>query len=98
MLGDYNRNNVQLLENHFRRQTGVESVVEERRTHGIQHAKELFTALMAVRIDWDTANTYMAWRYGTKGAKLVQGKGAFHRITGGSKGSQANSRTDRQKS
>ena len=88
MLGDYNRNNVQLLENHFRRQTGVESVVEERRTHGIQHAKELFTALMAVRIDWDTANTYMAWRYGTKGAKLVQGKGAFHRITGGSKGAK----------
>ena len=28
----------------------------------------------------------MAWRYGTKGAKLVQGKGAFYRVSGGSKG------------
>ena len=86
MMGNYNTNNIRLLENHFRRQTGVESVVEERRTHGLQHAKELFTALMAVRVDWDTANTYMAWRYGTKGGKLVQGKGAFYRVSGGSKG------------
>jgi len=86
MMGNYNKNNIRMLENHFRRQTGVESTVEERRAHGIQHAKEVFAALMAVRVDWDTPDTYMAWRYGTKGAKLVQGKGAFYRVSGGSKG------------
>ena len=86
MMGEYNKNNIRLLETHFRRQTGVESVVEERRTHGLQHAKDLFAALMAVRVDWDTPDTYMAWRAGTKGTKLVQGKGAFYRVSGGSKG------------
>ena len=86
MMGDYASENVALLTRHFRRQTGVESTVEERRTHGLQHAKELFTALMAVRVDWDTPDTYMAWRSGTKGTKLVQGKGAFYRVSGGSKG------------
>ena len=86
MMGDYNKDNIRLLETHFRRQTGVESVVEERRTHGLQHAKDVFAALMAVRVDWDTPETYMAWRAGTKGTKLVQGKGAFYRVSGGSKG------------
>ena len=86
MMGDYNKNNIRLLETHFRRQTGVESVVEERRAHGLQHAKDVFAALMAVRVDWDTPETYMAWRAGTKGTKLVQGKGAFYRVSGGSKG------------
>jgi len=86
MMGDYHKHNIQLLETHFRRQTGVESVVEERRAHGLQNAKEVFSALMAVRVDWDTPTTYMAWRAGTKGTKLVQGKGAFYRVSGGSKG------------
>ena len=38
MLADYNRGNVELLQRHFRRQTGVESVVEERRAHGLGYA------------------------------------------------------------
>jgi len=75
-----------LLETHFRRQTGVESVITEVRCHGLQHAKEIFTALMAVRADWDSASNYLCWRSGTKGAKMIQGKGIFYRVSGGSKG------------
>jgi hypothetical protein len=88
MLADYNRGNVELLQRHFRRQTGVESVVEERRAHGLGHAKEVFSALMAIKCDWDTPDTYMAWKTGTKGMKMVQGKGRFHRISGGAKGAK----------
>ena len=77
---------INLLETHFRRQTGVESVVTEVRCHGLQHAKEIFTSLMAVRADWDTASNYLCWRSGTKGTKMIQGKGVFYRVSGGSKG------------
>jgi hypothetical protein len=88
LMGDYNRGNVELLQRHFQRQTGVESVVEERRTHGLGHAKELFSALMAIKVDWDTPETYMAWKAGTKGMKIVQGKGRFFKISGGAKGAK----------
>ena len=88
IMGEYDRENVALLTRHFQRQTGVDSVVEERRTHGVRHACELFAALMAVRVDWDLPASYMAWRLGTKGAKLIQGKGAFYRVSGGSKGAK----------
>ena len=88
LMADYHPGNVALLERHFRRQTGVNSVVEERRAHGIRHATELFSSLMAIKVDWDTTDTYMAWRAGTKGAKLVQGKGRFYKVSGGSKGAK----------
>jgi 5S rRNA maturation endonuclease (ribonuclease M5) len=88
LMGDYARENVEILTRHFQRQTGVASTVEERRTHGVLHACELFASLMAVRVDWDTPETYLAWRLGTKGAKLIQGKGAFYRVSGGSKGAK----------
>jgi hypothetical protein len=88
LMADYNLGNVELLQRHFQRQTGVESVVEERRTHGIQHAKEVFSSLMAMKVDWDTPETYMAWRVGTKGMKLIQGKGRFFKIVGGAKGAK----------
>ena len=88
LLADYHSENVALLESHFRRQTGVNSVVEERHCHGINHAKELFSSLMAVRLDWDTPETYMAWKAGTKGTKLIQGKGRFYKVSGGAKGAK----------
>ena len=88
LMADYDRGNVELFQRHFQRQTGVASVVEERRTHGIQHAKEIFSALMSIRVDWDTPDTYMVWKAGTKGMKLVQGKGQFYKIAGGAKGAR----------
>ena len=88
MMADYDGGNVELLQRHFQRQTGVESVVEERRTHGLGHAKELFSALMAIKVDWDTPYTYMVWKAGTKGMKMVQGKGRFYKIAGGAKGAK----------
>jgi hypothetical protein len=88
LMADYNPANVELLQRHFQRQTGVESVVDERRTHGVQHAKEVFSSLMAIKVDWDTPETYMAWRVGTKGMKLVQGKGRFFKVVGGAKGAK----------
>jgi hypothetical protein len=88
LMADYDRKNLELLQNHFRRQTGVETVVEERRAHGIQHAKEIFSSLMAIKVDWDTPDTYMAWKAGTKGMKMVQGKGRFYKISGGAKGAK----------
>jgi len=88
LMADYDSGNVELLQRHFQRQTGVESVVEERRAHGIRHATELFSSLMAIKVDWDTPDTYMAWKAGTKGMKLVQGKGRFFKIAGGGKGAK----------
>ena len=77
LLADYHRENVEVLESHFRRQTGVKSVVEERRAHGVNHARELFSSLMAVRLDWDTPETYMAWKAGTKRDQADPGQGPF---------------------
>jgi hypothetical protein len=88
LFADYERGAIQLLEDHFRRQTKVDSVVEEKIPHGIQHAKEIFTALMSVPVDWDIPNNYLAWRAGTKGAKLIQGKGQYYKVSGGAKGAK----------
>lgn len=74
------------LQEFFRRQTGVESQVQEMRCNDLSHAYKVFGQLMAVRVQWDNVRSYEAWRAGTKGAKLVQGKGAFYKVSGGAKG------------
>ena len=41
---------------------------------------------MALRVEWDQVSSYLAWRAGIKGAKIIQGKGAFYKVSGGAKG------------
>ena len=38
---------------------------------------------MAIPFVWETLEDYQIWRTATKGAKLIQGKGVFYRVAGG---------------
>ncbi|MFQ6027560.1 MAG: hypothetical protein ACE5Q6_08715, partial [Dehalococcoidia bacterium] len=83
ILANYEAPGRQLLEQHFRKETGVDSQITMIECHGFNHARETFIGLMAVRIDWDVLENYQVCRAALRGSKLIQGKGAFHKCTGG---------------
>lgn len=70
-----------LLEEHFRKETGVEARVEEIACRGRKHAQDDFTSLMSVPLVWETLEDYQIWRAATGRVKLIQGKGVFYRAS-----------------
>ncbi len=72
-----------MLAEHFAGETGVAPEIRVCRDfETVQQWMDRFSELMAVRCFFDTGENYLLWREATKGCKLLQGKGSFHRITG----------------
>lgn len=88
LLANHEAPAVKMLKEHFAKQTGVEPQVSEIRCDGVQDVVNRFTALMALRCDWDTADNYDLWRSATKGSRLIQGKGVFSKVSGGKRPKQ----------
>lgn len=83
LLANHEGNVLPMLRQHFLKETGVEPQITEIRCNGVEDVVNRFTALMALRCDWDTAENYDLWRSATKGSRLLQGKGVFTKISGG---------------
>ena len=86
LMGEREPGDLDFLQDFFRRQTGVDSQIREIRCHGLGHANKVFASIMAMRVEWDQVSSYLAWRAGIKGAKIIQGKGALYKVSGGAKG------------
>ena len=86
LMGEREPGDLDFLQDFFRRQTGVDSQIREIRCHGLGHANKVFASIMAMRAEWDQVSSYLAWRAGIKGAKIIQGKGALYKVSGGAKG------------
>lgn len=82
MPGNHEHNARAKLEAHFRKETGLDIQVTEVICSSIEDLKDKMVQLMALRCDWDTAYNYSLWRAATKGSRMLQGKGVFHKVSG----------------
>lgn len=83
LLTNYESGVGEVLKEHFSARTGIDVKVEELPCHGRRHAEETFGGFMAIPFVWDSTEDYQIWRAATKGAKLIQGKGVFYKVSGG---------------
>lgn len=70
------------LEAHFSRETHLNIKFTEILCSSVEDLKDKMVQLMALRCDWETADQYAMWRAATKGSRMLQGKGVFHKVSG----------------
>jgi hypothetical protein len=83
LLAEYGVKLESRLQEHFSRETSVRAYVQRIPCDDRKEAQRAMANLMAVPIVWETNEDYQVWRSGTKGMKLIQGKGIFYRVAGG---------------
>jgi hypothetical protein len=83
LLTPYARELESQLQEHFSRETGVRAYVQRIPCDDRREAQRAMANLMAVPIVWETNEDYEVWRKATKGMKLIQGKGMFYKVAGG---------------
>jgi len=72
-----------MLSEHFSQQSGCEGVrVEELRFADVRHSIDVFSRLMATRVDFSTGEQFELWMAANKGKKKLQGVGVFYKCSG----------------
>ena len=83
IMAEYDEEALALFQEHFGKETDGVAQVSVVKYDTAKDAVHAFRKGAERRGEWDSGENYLIWCKATKGARIIQGKGKFYRVSGG---------------